>query len=108
MTNDVFKDLKHLQLTQPELAWLKSTCPYLTESYLDYLVNFRFNPVQQITSSFVPIRIDAEGVEYGELELSIAGKWTETILYEVSIHALRSSSPRRVACSHERRRSTRR
>lgn len=87
-------ELRHLKLTQPELTWLRSTCPYFTEAYLNYLLNFQFHPIQQITLSFAPIPVDdSNGIEYGHLELSIAGNWAETILYEVICSSTPLSDP---------------
>lgn len=38
---------------------------------------------------FVRVERDAQGVEWGNLELEVKGSWAETILYEVSFVRVR-------------------
>ncbi|KAJ7104325.1 nicotinate phosphoribosyltransferase [Mycena belliarum] len=77
-TVDRFGDVK---LTESEHAWLKETCPYLTDEYLSYLRDYRFRP-EQVHVAFVPTSADS-----GTIKIDIAGPWVETILWEVPLMA---------------------
>ncbi|KAJ6513444.1 Quinolinate phosphoribosyl transferase [Mycena sanguinolenta] len=80
-TVDLFGELA---LTDSEHAWLKKTCPYLTDEYLSYLRDYRFRPTEQVRVKFVPTSSDAET---GLIEIDIHGSWVETIFWEVPLMA---------------------
>ena len=67
-----------LKLTNEEYVWFKKTCPYIKNSYFDYLKNYRFNPNQ--------VKIGL--TEDNNLWLEIEGLWCETILWEVPLMAM--------------------
>lgn len=69
--------LKNLTLTYSELEYLK-TIRFLSEEYLSFLDNYRFDPDRQITV----------GEKDGQLTISVRGKWIDTILYEVPLLAI--------------------
>lgn len=69
--------LATLPLYSGEQKFLRNT-GYFTESYLDYLANYRFNPKE------VTISLDEEN----QLQLDIAGPWHSTILWEVPLMAI--------------------
>lgn len=75
--------LSSLRLQPAERAFLERKCAYFTPAYLDELQRFRFRPHEQVQLEFVPERVE-DGHTWGHYELSVTGKWMETILYEVS------------------------
>ena len=81
--------LGDLKLSPSERTWLADRCPFFTTAYLDYLEAFRFRPAEQVVLEFVRVERDAQGVEWGNLELEVKGSWAETILYEVSFVRVR-------------------
>ena len=70
-------------MSTEELDWLRKTCPFFDETYLNYLANFRFKP-EQVHVEFNLLKDDPER---GQLEISIVGPWVETILWEVPLMA---------------------
>ncbi len=70
--------LKDLKLQDDEYDWIKENIPYLPISYLEYLKNFRFDPDN--------VKIGL--TEDNNLELSIEGKWVETILFETILMSI--------------------
>lgn len=70
--------LSNLYLTDSEYKWIKKTLLFLTPGYIEYLRNFRYNP------SFVSLKL----TEDNNLELTIRGKWIDTILFEVKLMAI--------------------
>lgn len=80
--------LGNLKLTQEERNCLQETCPYLSKDYLDFLQNFRYDPLNQVKCHFK--EDNQSGV--GDLELEIKGLWKDVILYEVPIMAIVSQS----------------
>lgn len=86
------KNLENIQLSEDELAFLKSTCPYLTPQYLRYLQSFRFRPAEQIELSFLATEDGHGDDEVGDIELHTKGSWLETILYEIPLLALVSEA----------------
>ena len=91
---DLSKELGNVSVTQAELRYLESTCPYLSQSYLKFLSTFRLRPREQVFLSF--IAADENGGEHddavGELRIEIKGLWVDTILYEVPLLALTSEA----------------
>ncbi|MBW0486406.1 hypothetical protein O181_026121 [Austropuccinia psidii MF-1] len=82
-------------LTAQEKEWLKSTCPYLSTDYLDYLERYRFMPDEHLKVRFLPTKPSAHSIqddEYGDLEISIKGLWVDTILYEVPLLSMISEA----------------
>lgn len=65
------------------MEWLRSTCPYFTPHYLEYLSKYRFKP-EQVTITFVAVTKDGE---QGHIEIEAHGLWCETILWEVPLMA---------------------
>lgn len=85
---DKRQELSELSLKSDERDFLKKSCPYLPKTYLDYLENFRFRPSEQVDVVFSPIDDSAEG----NVEIKVAGKWVETILYEIPLLVLVSEA----------------
>lgn len=77
--------LATVRLQPDEREWLKSNYPIFTQTFLDQLEAFRFQPAEQID-----LRFESDDGEWGYVALDIKGKWAETILYEVR---LRRSCP---------------
>jgi nicotinate phosphoribosyltransferase len=75
--------LSKIHLTNSEAIWLEKACPYFSQSYIEYLKEFRFKPDEHVTLIHT-----AED----NIQISITGNWAETILYEVPILALVSES----------------
>lgn len=85
--------LQNITVTNEEVEWLKKTCPYLNDSYLDYLRGFRLRPQEQVTLSFTPKTPgEVTASTPGDINLSIHGIWAETILYEIPLLALTSEA----------------
>jgi nicotinate phosphoribosyltransferase len=85
--------LGNIRITGEEIEWLRKTCPYLSEQYLDFLKDFYLKPDQQLKLTF---SANDEGTQdesqSGEVGLSISGLWVETILYEIPLLALISEA----------------
>jgi nicotinate phosphoribosyltransferase len=75
------KAMGDLQLTDDELNFMQHSCRFLGLTYLNYLRNYRFKP-EQVTVKFLD----------GDLDISIAGPWHETILWEVPLMAIISEA----------------
>lgn len=85
--------LGNISVSDEEITWLKKTCPYLTEQYLDYLKGFHLRPSQHVKLSFTATDSDDDADSTpGDVELSVHGIWTETILYEIPLLALTSEA----------------
>ncbi len=74
--------LSQYYLTLKEANWFVLKCPYLKPQYIQYLLNYTFNPNE------VHAYLDANN----ELQLSISGPWHTTILWEVPLLALISET----------------
>nr|WP_319495229.1 nicotinate phosphoribosyltransferase [uncultured Desulfobacter sp.] len=70
-----------LHLTREERVWLEKACPYFTQTYLDYLASFRFDPDQ--------VEISQQG---SRLSVRVDGIWSRTILWEVPLMAIISET----------------
>ncbi|KAJ2373303.1 nicotinate phosphoribosyltransferase [Coemansia sp. RSA 2607] len=70
--------------TEADIDYLRTTCPYLSEEYLQYLSAFRFSPSDEVSCSFDETS--------GELHLQVRGKWSQVILYEIPLLSLISES----------------
>jgi len=86
-------ELGNISLSAEELQYLKTHCPYLSETYLDFLKEFRLRPREQVALTFHPIG-DNTGSEsdIGDIDIKISGTWADTILYEIPILALTSEA----------------
>lgn len=71
------ENLKRLSLTNEEAEWLYKKLPFLGSQYIEWLMNYRFDP-SEVTAT----------VKDGELELEINGPWERTIYWEVPLMAL--------------------
>jgi len=70
--------LADLKLTNEEYIYLKTNFSYLSPGYIEYLKNFRYNP----------LNISIKLTEDNNLELNISGKWVDTILFEVPLMSI--------------------
>jgi nicotinate phosphoribosyltransferase len=84
---DQVAKLEHITLTQSELEFLQRECPFLDETYLNYLQNFQLRPAEQVHLTFTPF--DEEHVD---VHIVTKGLWVETILYEIPLLALTSEA----------------
>lgn len=71
------EDIKRLALTSEEAEWLYKSHPFLGHQYVEWLMNYRFDPSE----------IDADIVD-GELYLQIDGPWERTIYWEVPLMSI--------------------
>ncbi len=70
--------MSELRLTNDELNFLRNKTPWFGEDYLQYLMNYRFNPSEVNWS-----------IQKNELNLKIISKsWEQSILWEVPLMAL--------------------
>lgn len=84
--------LGSIQLSVEEEDYLRQTCDYLGEPYLEYLKGFRFRPEEQVKLSFHPSSDTGSDEDVGEINLTTEGLWLETILYEIPLLALISEA----------------
>lgn len=87
-------ELGNISLTAEEDKFLREHCSYLTSDYVDYLKEFRLHPREQVSITFHPVggSDDGSDSQLGDTDISIKGKWVETILYEIPILALTSEA----------------
>ena len=74
-----------------ELAYLRDKCPFLKETYLDFLKAFRFRPAEHVDLHFDTSE-SPESSDAGEVRMTISGLWIDTILYEIPLLALTSEA----------------
>ncbi|EME48375.1 hypothetical protein DOTSEDRAFT_48875 [Dothistroma septosporum NZE10] len=87
------RKLENIKITDEEIAWLKKTCPYLTDEYLQYLKTFRLDPSKHVRLAFTPTETGNVSDDHaGDIDLSVHGIWKETILYEIPLLALTSEA----------------
>ncbi|EXJ95863.1 nicotinate phosphoribosyltransferase [Capronia coronata CBS 617.96] len=79
--------LANITLAQHELEYLRRHCPYLSSDYLNYLQSFRLRPAEQVNMKFTPV-----DETFGDLDITVAGLWVETISYEIPLLALTSEA----------------
>ncbi|KAK4508080.1 hypothetical protein PRZ48_001817 [Zasmidium cellare] len=92
LQNQIAK-LENITVTDEEISWLKKNCDYLNDSYLEYLRGFRLRPQEQVKLKFTPTGSgEVTDSTPGDIDLSIHGIWTETILYEIPLLALTSEA----------------
>ncbi len=70
-----------LSLSRDQKAYLKSTCSFLEQDYLDYLESYTYDPDQVIL-----------GQEKNRFFLKIKGPWYKTILWEIPLMAIISET----------------
>jgi nicotinate phosphoribosyltransferase len=69
--------MRRLSLNVPEVNFLKKTCPFLYNGYIDILKGYKYDPTEVSVKT-----------ENNKLSLSIKGPWYRTILWEVPLMAL--------------------
>ena len=78
-------------MREEEHAFLREKCSYLNrDDYLTFLRNFRFEPSKDVHLRFEPT--DPDDSDRGDVALSVAGLWTQTVLYEIPLLALLSEA----------------
>lgn len=70
--------MSNLRLTNEEYDWMKNNLYFLPISYRQYLAAYHFNPNQ----------VEISLSKSNQLEISIKGKWRDTILWEVPLMAI--------------------
>jgi nicotinate phosphoribosyltransferase len=70
--------MSNLTLTDDEYDWMKNTLPFLPVTFRQYLAAYRYNPRQ----------VSVNLVGDNQLQITIRGKWRETILWEVPVMAI--------------------
>ena len=86
---DQINRLGNIVVTAHEINYLSKTCPYLTPEFLIFLKTFRLQPETHVKLEFKPV---TDGNEAGDIELTVSGRWLDTILYEIPLLALISES----------------
>ncbi|KAL8947174.1 MAG: hypothetical protein Q9222_006512 [Ikaeria aurantiellina] len=84
--------LANVAITKDELNYLKSTCPYFNSTYLRFLESCRLQPSKQIHVAFTPIKDTGSLDDVGDVHIEVAGRWLDTILYEIPLLALTSEA----------------
>lgn len=74
--------MANIHLKDEEYDWIKNNLPFLPVTYRQYLAAYHFNPDQ------VKLWLDSDN----QLQLTIAGKWRDTILWEVPLMAIISET----------------
>lgn len=74
---EAVNDMARLRLDFKEKEFLRTTCPYLDPTYLDFLHGYRYDPSE--------VSIEQNGTH---ISVSIEGFWYRTILWEVPIMSL--------------------
>lgn len=81
--SEEIKSLDKLRFSTDELEFLQREVPYLPEAYLDYLKTYRLDTASQV---------HLQALTNGDLDLTVKGKWIDTILYEIPLLALVSEA----------------
>ncbi|KAI9755516.1 MAG: hypothetical protein M4579_004242 [Chaenotheca gracillima] len=89
---DQITKLGNILVSKEELEWLKTACPYLSPSYLNFLSTFRLRPAQQLVVSFDPEADTGSDEDVGPVHISVNGLWVDTILFEIPLLALTSEA----------------
>ncbi|KAB8302596.1 hypothetical protein EYC80_005971 [Monilinia laxa] len=84
--------LGNIALKDEEYRFLKNTCTYLNQPYLNFLKEFRLDPRNQIEATFVADDDRGKDEDLGEVNLVVKGLWLDTILYEIPLLALTSEA----------------
>ncbi|CAB62416.1 nicotinate phosphoribosyltransferase Npt1 [Schizosaccharomyces pombe] len=78
------RGLRNLHLLPEEEQWLRKNCPYLKESFYEFMHEFEFDPENSISLNY--------DSETKDLSIFIHGLWKNTIFYEIPLLALVSES----------------
>lgn len=73
--------LGSLRFSSEEIEYLRLAVSYLPSAYFDYLKDFQLKPHEQVTIATDP-----------HLDISIQGKWVDTIFYEILVLSLISEA----------------
>ncbi|KAF2198288.1 nicotinate phosphoribosyltransferase [Delitschia confertaspora ATCC 74209] len=84
--------LGDVSVSSDELHFLKNTCTYLTDQYLQFLSTFRLKPSKQLKLIFNPINDTGKDSDVGDFSIHTEGLWVDTILYEIPLLALISEA----------------
>lgn len=84
--------LGSISVTSDELRFLKTTCTYLTDQYLEFLSKFKLQPSKQLKLIFNPTSDTGQDSDVGEFSIHTEGLWVDTILYEIPLLALISEA----------------
>lgn len=84
--------LENISLSDEELQFLKTTCPYLNPTYLAFLAKFRLRPSKQLRLHFIPVKDTGSDSDLGDFSIDTEGLWVDTILYEIPLLALVSET----------------
>ncbi|KKK19959.1 hypothetical protein P175DRAFT_0523306 [Aspergillus ochraceoroseus IBT 24754] len=82
----------NIQVTNDELEFLKTRCPYFNDAYLNFLTTFRLKPSEQLEIKFTPDNDTGSDDDFGDIEYVVKGLWVDTILYEIPLLALTSQA----------------
>ena len=74
---DAINAMAGLKLTKAEKEFLRTRCPYIDPTYLDFLQGYRYDPDEVCVTQ-----------SEGDLSVTIEGYWYRTILWEVPIMSL--------------------
>src|SRR5690606_20401444 len=77
LLKDAINEMAGLKLSKAEKEFLRTKCPYIDPTYLDFLQGYRYDPDE--------VCITQTG---NELLVTIDGYWYRTILWEVPIMSL--------------------
>ena len=84
--------LANVHVSEDELQFLKTKCPFLNEPYLQFLASFRLQPSQHVKVLFSPLQDTGSPDDLGNIHYHIGGLWLDTILYEIPLLALTSEA----------------
>lgn len=71
------KDMDNIRLSPEEKEWLKRTCPYFEQEYLDWLSEFRLDSQKQVKLDF-----HKEESEFGSIDLTSTHRYFAEIYGE--------------------------
>ncbi|KAF2856767.1 nicotinate phosphoribosyltransferas-like protein [Plenodomus tracheiphilus IPT5] len=84
--------LEQISVTEEEIKFLKTNCPYLNDQYLHFLSTFRLKPAKQLRLSFNAANDTGSDDDRGNFYIHTEGLWLDTILYEIPLLALVSEA----------------
>ncbi|PVI06592.1 nicotinate phosphoribosyltransferas-like protein [Periconia macrospinosa] len=84
--------LEDISLSDEEYHFLKESCPYLNDQYLQFLSQFRLHPSKQLKLVFEPSEDTGAETDLGDFRIHTEGLWLDTILYEIPLLALISEA----------------
>lgn len=86
------RKLENVAVSPEELQFLRTTCTYLSEQYLQFLSTFRLQPSKQLKLAFNPVEDTGNDTDIGDFSILTEGLWADTILYEIPLLALVSEA----------------